>query len=188
MFKKLFGKNGDSKQKQMHSNQHYEGDSRNQNENMYTTILASKTQQKLAGKLMRALERTGEVLVESKESVVGNSNHKKECAENTVRYIRSKRVTGVVVLSSKELDSFLQENGSVQLQIAGEDAALDCKYLAGAFKAQEDIKSKLLVVVPNGGADCPTCLQGVDILQLSGDDSSWDKDIVARFMQKISMR
>ena len=155
---------------------------------MYTTILASKTQKKLAGKLMRALERTGEVLVEPKQSVVGNSSQEMECAQNTVRYIRSKRVTGVVVLSSKELDSFLQGNGSIQLQIAGEDTALDCKYLAGAFKEQKDIQSKLLVVVPNGGADCPSCLRGVDILQLSGDDSSWDKDIVARFMQKISLR
>ena len=156
---------------------------------MYTTVLASKTQKRLAGKLMRALERTGEVIVEPKSSVVRDGGNERGCAENTVTYILQERVTGVVVLSSKELDSFLKGDGSVKLQITGEDAMLDCEYMADKFKRHRDVRSKLLLVVPDRGSNTEVqYLQGVDMVHLSDDESTWDKDIVARFMQKISIR
>ena len=138
---------------------------------------------------MRNLERTGEVIVEPRDSVAGSGGNGRECAEKTVQYIQQRRVTGVVVLSSRELDSFLSGESTFKLQIVGEDATLDCKYMATAFTSKQDVRSKLLVVVPNGGTDTGAdCLQGVDVMHLGSDESSWAKDIVARFMQKISLR
>ena len=156
---------------------------------MYTTILASTTHRRLAEKLMRTFERTGEVIVESKNSVAGIGGNGKECAEKTVKYIQQKRVTGVVLLSSKELDSFLKGDSKFKLQIAGEDAILDGRHMADAFKREEDVRSKLLIVVPNDATgNQVNCLPGIDVVTLGSNESSWDKEIVARFMQKISLR
>lgn len=164
-------------------------DPRNQNESMYTTILASKTQKKIALKLMRALERTGEVQVESKSSVIPCSGDRKACAEETVKYIELQRVTGVVLLSSKELDGFLRGDGELNLQINGENVELDSRCIAEAFKRNQNVRSKILVVVPNGGAGTRVdFLQDVDLLELGEDETTWNKDIVAKFMKKVTLR
>ena len=167
----------------------FAADPRNQNDNMYTTILASRSQEELASRLVNLLQRTKEVIVEPKDTVVRKNGNQRACAEATVKYITERHVTGIVVLSSEELDRFLSGAGGVKLQITGEDVELDYQYIANAFMKDQTVRSKLLLVVPRRGTRSQiNSLQNVDLVELGEDQTTWGKDIVARFMQKNHMK
>lgn len=139
---------------------------------------------------MDCLQRTGEVIVDGKSDVVqGRSTDGKSNANDLLQYMNQQRVTAVLMLNSKQVASFLDGSSSVQLQVTGENVDLDANVLAHSFRSNNQIRSKLLIVVmPGKEAAIPHCMQGVDIVQLSSEKGQWNKEIIARFMQKISLR
>eukprot|EP00112_Aurelia_sp_Birch-Aquarium-sp1_P010091 Seg2173.2 transcript_id=Seg2173.2/GoldUCD/mRNA.D3Y31 product="Succinate dehydrogenase assembly factor 2 mitochondrial" protein_id=Seg2173.2/GoldUCD/D3Y31 len=132
------------------------GAGKNDKEIMYTTILASSTQKKLALNIMNSLERMGRVIINNKSQVVNSGG-----SDQLIQYMLRLDVPGVVVLSSKELADFLDGKGG-QLQITGQDVALDSNVIAEKFKSDRKVKAKILVVVPNGKSnDCPPYMEGI---------------------------
>ena len=150
---------------------------------MYTTILASSTQKKLALSIMTLLERTGRVVVNNKSQVMSSGG-----TDKLIEYMLRSDVPGVVVLSSKELADFLGGKGG-QLQIAGQGVELNSTVIAEDFKSDKEVRAKILVVIPHGEPnECSTYMEGVHVLNLSGDKASYGTDIVHKFMEMIQSR
>ena len=150
---------------------------------MYTTILASSTQKKLAMSIMTLLEKTGRVIVNNKSKVMSSGG-----TDKLIEYMLKSDVPGVVVLSSEELAGFLGGKGG-QLQIAGQDVELNSTVIAEDFKSNKEVRAKILVVVPHGKPnECLAYTEGVHVLNLSGDKTSYGTDIVHKFMEMVQSR
>ena len=163
--------------------------SKNQDENMYTTILASKKQEDLAEEICRLLERQRDVTVEERGRVISNSKDKQGCSSKLLDYIKSQKATGIVILSSEELCKLIKGQENVPLQITGEDVDFDSRILSEAFQKDTDVKKKILIVVPNGSVDhLSSLLRGVDVVSLDTNEDSWSKVIVAKFRKKNELR
>ncbi len=156
---------------------------------MYTAILASKSQKRFANEIMDALQRTGEVIVDGKRDVAPSYGDAISNARQTVQYMHQSRVTAMVILSSDELTSFFNGSNNVQLQVTGEDINLDVGVISSSFSSDRKIREKVLVVVlPGISATFPDVMKGVDVLHLGSDKRIWNKEIVGKFMQKITLR
>lgn len=153
---------------------------------MYTTIIGSKLERDLAWHVRLALERVGDIIVESKETVVPNESKKEANSDELIKYIKQNHVTGVLVLSSDELDKFLEGNENIVLQITEQNVSLDSKSIADAFKTDSNVRKKLLLVVrQNGKKSKLGCLQNVDFLELDDDEEDWADQIKTKFEQKV---